>query len=61
MGKKRAREADGQTEPAGASADKMDEDSSDDEVTPTTCAPHHKSHSPHLQARLTNTQTTAPV
>ncbi|CAN8102382.1 unnamed protein product [Discula destructiva] len=28
MGKKRAREADGQTEPAGASADKMDEDGS---------------------------------
>lgn len=42
MGKKRAREADGQTEPAGASADKMDEDSSDDEVNPTGGAPPQK-------------------
>lgn len=33
MAKKRAREADGQSEPAQASVDKMDEDgSSDDEV-----------------------------
>lgn len=31
MAKKRAREADGQSEPAAASADKMDEDSSDDD------------------------------
>lgn len=36
MGKKRAREADGQSEVAGASEDKMDQDgSSDDEVNPT--------------------------
>ncbi|KUI68167.1 Protein BCP1 [Cytospora mali] len=35
MAKKRAREADGQSEPAKASVDKMDEDSSDDEVNLT--------------------------
>lgn len=40
MGKKRAREADGQTEPSGASIDKMDEDgSSDDEVNLTSLGP----------------------
>lgn len=32
MGKKRSRDADGQSAPAEASVDKMDEDSSDDEV-----------------------------
>lgn len=44
MGKKRAREVDGQTEPASASADKMDEDgSSDDEVNLTNA---HLAHPP---------------
>lgn len=43
MGKKRAREADGQSEPAGASGDKMDQDeSSDDDVNLPT--PAHLSH-----------------
>ncbi|KUI54922.1 Protein BCP1 [Cytospora mali] len=41
MAKKRAREADGQSESAKASVDKMDEDSSDDEVNST---PQFSSH-----------------